>query len=110
MRIDQWEVDRDLLSLDEELGEGAFGKVYKGTVKELRTPSGKLAMMPSMSAPRKTRLKRSEAFTVAVKMLHGELSLVMFHYYSKAIPMALINSGRWATGHEHDRMDWRMRE
>lgn len=79
MRIDQWEVDRDLLSLDEELGEGAFGKVYKGTVKELTTPSGKLAKMPPRSAPRKTRLKRSEGFVVAVKMLHGELSLVMFH-------------------------------
>jgi len=70
--IDQWEIDGDLVSLEEELGEGAFGKVYKGTLKELTTPSRKLSVMPPVNPLRKTTIKQSTGFTVAVKMLHGE--------------------------------------
>ena len=73
--IDHWEVDGDLVSLEEELGEGAFGKVYKGILKELNSPSRKPSMMPPISTIRKNTLKQTEGFTVAVKMLHGELHL-----------------------------------
>lgn len=71
--IDHWEVDGDLVTLEEELGEGAFGKVYKGILKEVTTPSRKLSMMPPINAIRKNTIKQSGGFTVAVKMLHGEL-------------------------------------
>jgi len=71
--IDHWEVDGDLVTLEEELGEGAFGKVYKGVLKELTTPSRKMFMMPRINAIRKNTIKQTGGLTVAVKMLHGEL-------------------------------------
>ena len=69
--IDHWEVDVDLVTLEEELGEGAFGKVYKGVIKELNTPSQKMFMMPPIGI-RKNAVKQTGGYTVAVKMLHGE--------------------------------------
>ena len=71
--IDHWEVDWDLVTLEEELGEGAFGKVYKGIIKELTTPSQKMIMTTPISASRKNTGKQTGGFTVAVKMLHREL-------------------------------------
>ena len=76
--IDHWEVDGDLVTLEEELGEGAFGKVYKGVLKELSTPSRKMSMMPPMKSVRKSTIKQTSGFTVAVKMLHGGLYCVLF--------------------------------
>ncbi|XP_020627726.1 tyrosine-protein kinase receptor torso-like [Orbicella faveolata] len=69
--IDHWEVDGDLVTLEEELGEGAFGKVYKGVLRELTTPSRKMFMMSPMKSIRKSEVKQTGGFTVAVKMLHG---------------------------------------
>lgn len=77
LMIDHWEIDGDLVTLEEELGEGAFGKVYKGILKELSTPSRKLSIMPPKNAIRKNTLKKAEGFTVAVKMLHGELHVYL---------------------------------
>ncbi|XP_078349309.1 uncharacterized protein LOC144634272 [Oculina patagonica] len=71
LMIDHWEVDGDLVSLEEELGEGAFGKVYKGALKELTTPSQKLSLMSTMKTTRNETIKGNEVFTVAVKMLHN---------------------------------------
>ena len=76
--IDHWEVDKDLVTLEEELGEGAFGKVYKGVIKELTTPAQKMFMTPPSNAIRKNTLKQTGGFTVAVKMLHGESYSVLF--------------------------------
>ena len=58
---DAWEVKNDDVTITEELGQGAFGKVYKGTIK-----------IPSL---KKKSLKSTTA--VAVKMLQGELQRVM---------------------------------
>jgi len=58
---DAWEVKTDDVTISEELGQGAFGKVYKGTMK---TPSSK-----------KETLKPATA--VAVKVLQGKLQRVM---------------------------------
>ena len=58
---DAWEVKSDDVTISEELGQGAFGKVYKGTMK-----------IPSL---KKKSLKSTRA--VAVKMLQGELRRVM---------------------------------
>ena len=76
--IDDWEVDGDLVTLEEELGEGAFGKVYKGVIKELTTPSQKMIMTSPINAIRNNAVKQTGGFTVAVKMLHGELYSVLF--------------------------------
>ena len=70
--IDQWEVDGDLVTLEEELGEGAFGKVYKGALKELTPLSRKPSMKTVMNTSRTATIKGNEMFTVAVKMLHGK--------------------------------------
>ena len=69
---DHWEVDGDLVTLEEELGEGAFGKVYKGVLKEPATPSQKMFKMPPINAIRNYTIKLTGGFTVAVKMLHGK--------------------------------------
>ena len=60
------------MSLEEELGEGAFGKVYKGTIKQATTISRRLSVMPPVSPLQKSAIKQAMPFTVAVKMLHGK--------------------------------------
>ena len=74
--IDHWEVDGDLVTLEYEIGEGAFGKVYKGTL-----------IKPTSSLPQKFFLKPwkktaktvsgSETYVVAVKVLHSEYQLFL---------------------------------
>lgn len=76
--IDHWEVDADLVTLKEELGEGAFGKVYKGNLKEPTTPSQKMSIMSSINGIRKNTAKQTGGFTVAVKILHGEFYYLRF--------------------------------
>ena len=74
--IDRWEVDGDLVSLEEEIGEGAFGKVYKGTLKEPTSPSQKRFLKPSLKGAR--TIDGRETFVVAVKMLHGECKILCY--------------------------------
>ena len=75
LMIDHWEVDGDSVTLEEELGEGAFGKVYKGVLKESTSPSRRLSIIRPKSPMRRNTLKQTEGLIVAVKMLHGELNL-----------------------------------
>ena len=70
--IDHWEVDGDLVSLEEELGEGAFGKVFKGALKEHTPLSQKLSLKTPMNNSRTATIKGKEVLTVAVKMLHSK--------------------------------------
>ena len=77
--IDHWEVDGDSVTLEEELGQGAFGKVYKGILKEQNILSRKLSLFAPVNALKKTTIKQqSNEFTVAVKMLHGKLVNMAF--------------------------------
>lgn len=39
---DNWEVARDKIALIRELGQGSFGMVYEGEVKNLNPDSGKI--------------------------------------------------------------------
>ncbi|XP_066025560.1 uncharacterized protein [Pocillopora verrucosa] len=71
LMIDHWEVDGDSVTLEEELGEGAFGKVYKGVLKESTSPSRRLSIMRPKRPMRRNMLKQTEGLIVAVKMLHG---------------------------------------
>lgn len=71
MIVDHWEVSLDDLRLEQCLGEGAFGRVYKATLinlpKEMPALSkGKLSSVSS-SCPSNT----GDGPLVAVKMLQG---------------------------------------
>ena len=70
--VDDWEVNADTVSLEKELGEGAFGKVYKGLLKEFNDSPRKLHRKPWMISSRESTIQQADGFTVAVKMLHGE--------------------------------------
>ena len=69
--IDNWEVDGDLVTLEDEIGEGAFGKVYKGTLVK---PTSSLDQRFCLKPWKKTSktISGSETYVVAVKMLHSE--------------------------------------
>ena len=69
--IDNWEVDGDLVTLEDEIGEGAFGKVYKGTLVK---PTSSLHQRFYLKPWKKTSktISGSETYVVAVKMLHSE--------------------------------------
>lgn len=75
MIIDHWEVDGDLVTLENEIGEGTFGKVHKGT---LIKPTSSLPQKFFLKPWRKTAktISGSETYVVAVKMLHGEYKSV----------------------------------
>ena len=94
--IDHWEVDGDLVSLEEELGKGAFGKVYKGTIKHATTVSRRLSVMPPVSPLWKSETKQAMPFTVAVKMLHGKFWVIIpyfFHSLRHRRNETLVKSG-----------------
>lgn len=75
MIIDHWEVDGDLVTLENEIGEGTFGKVYKGT---LIKPASSLPQRFFLKPWRKTAktISGRETYVVAVKMLHSEYKSV----------------------------------
>ena len=61
---DEWEVSIDDIIMEQQLGEGAFGEVYKGVI---RRPLGN----PKIS----TILRHSIGVPVAIKMLKSESHL-----------------------------------
>ena len=71
MIIDHWEVDGDLVTLEDEIGEGAFGKVYKGTLVKPTNVSPQKFFLKPWKKTVKT-ISGSEIYVVAVKMLHSE--------------------------------------
>ena len=91
LMIDHWEVDEDSVTLEEELGEGAFGKVYKGVLKESTSPSRRLSIMRPKRPMRRNMLKQTEGRIVAVKMLHGELNLCNLLIHKRLTPIKKNN-------------------
>ena len=61
----QREVPPERITLMEELGRGAFGKVHKGALRELPT-------VEIFEKPRDKRVEIKEAKVVAIKTLLGE--------------------------------------
>ena len=72
---DFWEVKYEQILLSEALGEGAFGKVYKGSLVAM--PPQPVGKKISSRRPRSIRRKKPEAeeTTVAIKMLHSSFSV-----------------------------------
>ena len=62
---DKWEIKGDDVIVCEELGHGAFGKVYQGIMK---APS---CMTHGSSVQQTAKRKAKLTMTVAVKMLQG---------------------------------------
>ena len=60
-----WEVPSERLTIMEELGRGAYGKVHKGVMKELPKKG-------VFFKPREERVDMGEGRVVAVKVLLGE--------------------------------------
>jgi len=63
-------VDISEIELLEEIGQGAFGKVWKGKMDRI-TPDKELFQATKKSKQRRTHGKNRDSVTVAVKMLHG---------------------------------------
>jgi len=84
MMVDHWEVSMDDLRLERVLGEGAFGKVYKGMItnlpQQLSVPKRKMSVVSAI-----TPFGSEEGYVVAVKMLQGEI-------YCKNILTNFINN------------------
>ena len=59
--LDKWEIPSNEIIIKELLGEGAFGKVYKGVVK-----------CPIISPKRHASMKKSIFTSVAIKQLKCE--------------------------------------
>ncbi|XP_031561076.1 fibroblast growth factor receptor 2-like [Actinia tenebrosa] len=68
--IDHWEVPIDKICLEEELGEGAFGKVFKGMLVELPEQSAKYSIAKSIRRKSIKPLYPEDGYVVAIKMLH----------------------------------------
>ena len=61
---DQWEIPASQVVIEEQLGEGCFGEVYKGTVQG------------TLTNPKLQPAFRNKLFlTVAIKLLKGQLSM-----------------------------------
>lgn len=71
LMIDHWEVDTNLVTLEAEVDEGAFGKVYRGTLRKLPEHVQHHLFLPSKK--KKRFIDGSEVFTVAVKMMQNSL-------------------------------------
>ena len=72
--MDPWEVLFDDISLHRIVGEGAFGKVYRGELLKQHMEVGK----GRKSLQRKTtkeQQRTKKALTVAVKMLQSKMSV-----------------------------------
>ena len=68
--LDEWEILREQIEYEEELGRGAFGVVYKAILRErigievFNTEVSKWTLLSSKKEPK----------VVAVKVLHGKIS------------------------------------
>ena len=89
LQPDDWEISPEGIVMDEKLGEGAFGEVYKGIVAE------------TYNNPRiEGFLKKNSNGYVAVKFLKGKsqfMNLVMHSCYALSSNMSTccVHTHRW---------------
>ena len=74
---DKWEIKGSDVTIYEELGHGAFGKVFKG-------------IMQASSCMK----RRQSTITVAVKMLQGMLNDSLTHSVEKVCSRALFSKAK----------------
>ncbi len=69
--IDEWEISASEIIIEDSLGEGAFGEVYKGVVKG---PIRCTRVPPS--------LRNAIAVPVAIKLLKGTYIIIWIQLYT----------------------------
>ena len=69
---DEWEVDFQNVEIQEELGKGAFGKVFKAIFKEPPQREESVIMAKLKGIPQVVIRQDRKEQTVAVKTLHGK--------------------------------------
>ena len=62
--VDEWEISTDDIIMEEQLGKGAFGDVYKGVIR-----------VPLENPKLNTILRKAIGVPVAIKMLKSESHL-----------------------------------
>ena len=67
LKVDKWELSPDNITIEKQICEGFFGKVYKGTVKG-----------PLDNPKLKPHLRNAINVSVAIKLLKGRLSFVLW--------------------------------
>ena len=78
MTVDHWEVSLDDLQLEQSLGEGAFGRVYKAILLNLPKDASAVSKGKSSSVSSSSPCRTEEGHFVAVKMLQGMFQRVNF--------------------------------
>ena len=69
--VDHWEVDRNQVSLEEQIGEGAFCKVFRGTLTQPPTSHAQSPFLkPSKDAKRS--IDATQKIKVVVKVLRSK--------------------------------------
>ena len=73
---DPWEIHQKHLTYLEDLGEGAFGRVFKAILSQ---PLMNDEVIMGAKLKRKTSVKKRFVTTVAVKALKGEIVMEMMN-------------------------------
>jgi hypothetical protein len=74
-QLDEWEIPANEVIMEKQLGEGAFGEVYKGVIKcPIVNPKVKLSAKNPICTP------------VAIKLLKCECVFTYPHYFISFIP------------------------
>ena len=66
--LDEWEISTDDVIVDELLGEGAFGEVYKGVIRgPLENPKVSAVLRQAIGVPVAIKLLKSESAASVLK-------------------------------------------
>ena len=69
--LDEWEISTDDVIVEQLLGEGAFGEVYKGVIRgPLENPKISAVLRQAIGVPVAIKLLKREFFTSRMTRLH----------------------------------------
>ena len=78
--LDEWEISTDDVIVDELLGEGAFGEVYKGVIRgPLENPKISAVLRQAIGVPVAIKLLKSKLYCVHTFVYIGHLKLCYVH-------------------------------
>lgn len=78
---DEWEVVPSQVIVEENIGEGAFGEVLKGTIKgPLNNPKVPSALKNAICIPVAIKMLKSEEKKLRIILLHKSANVPSIHY------------------------------